>query len=432
MRRKSITKKSPVFFLFAKATMVMVINLLVFPLSSLEQQNTGDVEAETNMIKPLVRVSYKDPVFGTTITRISDAVQEHLQGLFPQYSKRQVWNSDESKILLFTDDGSARLYDGKKYTYIKTLEEVGGEDVYWHPSDPDIIIFSGDNNLYTYRVSTGQKKLLQSFPGYTFINTRGEGNLSADGNLYAFVGQVYDEKTETVYFRKLVLYNISKKKIISELALPETIDQFDWVSVSPSGKYVVVDYANNDNTRYHGVEVYDSTFRLLWQKGLGAGHSDITRETGGGEFLIMDFYDEQKNITIIKKINLQNGSEKNLLEVSAFFDLHISCRNEMQKDWCLVSTFNYTGRLTVSRQNWLPFENEVFLLKTDGSGQVVRLAHHHSRRYTPGTPDSDNSIYWAEPHASLSRKGNRIIWGSNWNYNVNKVESVDTYVAELR
>ncbi len=424
--------KLSVLVLSMKVCIVWSLLLPVFPPSSFAQPGSREIKAETNMNKPGAGVVYKDPVFGTSITRISNAVQEHLQGLFPQYSKRQVWNSDETKMILFTDEGSARLYDGKNYTYIKTLEEVGGEDVFWHPSDPGLIIFSAENNLFTYHISTGQKKLIQDFPGYTFINTRGEGNLSADGNLYAFVGQYYDEKTGTVYFKKLVLYDISKKKIISELTLPKAIDQFDWVSVSPSGKYIVVDYANSDNTRYHGVEVYDSTFNFLWQKGLGAGHSDMTWEADGNEFLVMDYYDEQKNVTLIKKINLRNGNEKDLLEVSALFDLHISCRNEAIKEWCLVSTFNYTGRLTDTRQDWLPFENEIFFLKTDGSGQVERLAHHHSRRYTPGTPDSDNSIYWAEPHASVSRKGNRIVWGSNWNNNVNKVESVDTYIAELK
>jgi len=72
------------------------------------------------------------------------------------------------------------------------------------------------------------------------------------------------------------------------------------------------------------------------------------------------------------------------------------------------------------------------LLKMDGSGETRRIAHHHSRRYSPNTPDSDTSVYWAEPHASISRNGDRIIYGSNWGLNVDKVESVDTYLVDLR
>ncbi len=234
-----------------------------------------------------------------------------------------------------------------------------------------------------------------------------------------------------VGYQKIILFDLTQKKTLAELPLPGKLEDFDWVSVSPGGHYVVIDYADNQAERYHGLEVYDNTFHLLWQKGLGAGHSDLGLDNNGDEVLVMDYYDETLNTTTLKKFRLQDGATTNLLQISTDFDLHISCRNEANKDWCFISTFNYPGRSTDDPTIWLPFENEIFALKMDGSGQTTRLFHHRSRRYTPTTPDSDHSVYWAEPHATVSRKSNRILWGSNWKEDATKVQNVDAYIGEF-
>ena len=43
----------------------------------------------------------------------------------------------------------------------------------------------------------------------------------------------------------------------------------------------------------------------------------------------------------------------------------------------------------------------------------TRIAPHHSSRCSPVTPDPDNSVYWAEPHATINKAGNKIVSGSN-------------------
>jgi hypothetical protein len=88
--------------------------------------------------------------------------------------------------------------------------------------------------------------------------------------------------------------------------------------------------------------------------------------------------------------------------------------------------------LTHDPRAWLTFEDEVFSLKLDGSGEVQRIAHHHSRRFSPITPDSDNSVYWAEPHATVSRNGDRVLFGSNWEQDVEQEAGVDAYIIDLR
>jgi hypothetical protein len=393
--------------------------------------------------KPAVGIPYNDPRFGPVVMRLTDARSSSLPGVVPQYAKRQVWNANDSLMLLFTGDGTALLYDAQSYQFIRTLDVVGGEDVFWHPFDPLRIILAQDNALVSYHVDTGLLETLRVFPAYTFINTRGEGNLSRDGRYYAFVGQTYDTIT---HFNDIVVYDITANQVIATLALPAQLTDFDWVSISPLGNYVVVDYATGDTGRFQGVEVYDRNLTFLWQKPLGAGHSDLAvapgtlpifaPKTGGvptlQEVLVMDYYDSDSNRNYIRKYRLADGAETTLLDYSWDFDCHISCRNEARSEWCFVSTFDGPGRLSDDSLSWLPYEDEIFALKLDGSGDVQRIAHHHSRRFSPETPDPDLSVYWAEPHATVSKNGERIVFGSNWRQQMAQDTSVDAYLVDMR
>lgn len=378
--------------------------------------------------KPSVGTTFTDPHFGTQVTRITDARSLHLPGIIPNYSKRQAWNVGETYLILQTGEGIFRLYNGESpYQFVRVLQGVEGEDVFWHPTDPNKIIYNNGNSLYSYSLISNQSTLVHSFSNYLYANTRGEGNLSNDGRYYAFVGR-YTDTT----FNTLNVYDFSTNNIISSLNLPANLADFDWVSISPLGNYVVVDYADAVPGRFHGVEVYTRNFSFLWQKPLGAGHSDLGIDANGNEVLVMAYYDGDSNKTFIRRYNLSNGQETTLLSLSPLFDLHISSRSDVQRNFCFISTFDYVGRLTADSASWLPFENEVFALKLDGSGQVARIAHHHSRRFSPITPDPDSSIYWAEPHATVSREGKRILWGSNWEQGMQFDTSCDTYVCNYR
>jgi hypothetical protein len=386
---------------------------------------------QPNVTKPQVGVAFTDPVFNTALVRLTDARSLKIPGIFPDYAKREAWNVDESLLLLRTGGGDARLYDGATYKFIKPLTDIGGEDVFWHSMNPSLILYNPDNTLYSYNIATDERKKIFTFSDYAFANTRGEGNLSRDGRWYAFVGQLYDAKSGDVTFKDLLVFDLLTNQIASKMALPK-IEDFEWVSISPRGNFVVVDYADETAARYRGVEVYDRNFKFIWQKPLGAGHSDLGIDANGDEVLVMDIYDSNKNVTTLKKIRLADGKETTLLEFSPLFDQHISCRNEQRPEWCFISTFDFTGRLTDSAQTWLAFEDEIFALKLDGSGEVQRIAHHYSRRYSPTTPDSDHSNYFAEPHATVSRNGDRILFGGNWRENIVDETSVDAYVVDWR
>ncbi len=385
-----------------------------------------------DLVQPQKGVLIADPNFKTPLLRLTDARAAGIHGLFPDYSKRQAWNSNESLMILRSGTGEAYLYNGQTYEYLRILDGIGGEDVFWHPTNPDLILYNPDSILYSYNVLNDAVTPIHVFAPYTWANTRGEGNLSNDGRYYAVVGQMYNYTTGEVVFHDLLVYDMLNNSIPASLPLPQgQLADFDWVSISPLGNYVVVDYADEETGRYHGVEVYDRNFNFIWQKGLGAGHSDLGLDAGGQEVLIMDVYDDNANMTHINKYSLATGAETRLLSVSPFFDLHISCRALSRPGWAIISTFDYTGRLTDDNAGWLPFEDEVFALKMDGTGSVERYAHHHSRRFSPSTPDPDNSVYFAEPHATVSKYGTRILFGSNWRTNISEDTSLDAYLVDL-
>jgi len=380
--------------------------------------------------QPAAGAAFTEPIFGTRIFRLTDA-SKGAAGVVPEYAKRQAWNADESLLLLHATDGRALLYDGAAYRFLRELEGVGGEDVFWHPTDPKTLYFNPDNALYACRVDGGERRRVCELPEFAFANTRGEGNLSLDGRYYAVVGQAYDAARGEVKFREIVVLDLEKGRRLASLPLGAIAD-FDWVSVSPLGNHVVVDYADTEAGRFHGVEVYDREMRLLWQKPLGAGHSDLGLDARGDEVLVMAVYDPESNRNAIRAYRLKDGVETTLLWYDQSFDCHLSCRATEKRGWCLVSTFDAEGRLSDEPGTWLPFEDEVFFLSLDGSGAVERLAHHRSRRFSPLTPDSDTSVYWAEPHATASRRGDRVIFGSNWGESVDLEKSVDAWLIDLR
>ena len=276
-------------------------------------------------------------------------------------------------------------------------------------------------------VQTLQVNLLFTFTNYSYVSTRAEGNISNDGHYIALCG--YDVNYNPLDF---LVFDISSNTIHSTFALNGNVTDFDWISISPLGNYVIVDYATDILAPYNGLEVYDNDFNFIWRKPLGAGHSDYGLDVNGDEVLIMDVYNVDSNLTYINKYLLTNGITTGLLSVSPDFDLHESCRAMLRPGWVYISTFDFVGRLTDDSLSWLPFEDEIFSVKMDGSGDVQRYAHHHSKRYSPATPNADSSVYFAEPHATVNKTGTRILFGSNWRMNIEQDTSVDAYVVDLR
>jgi len=98
-----------------KKIYVLIISLLFnLDISTITAQKVTHHEpvAQPDIDKPNLGTPITDPRFGTTLIRLSNARVSGYAGVVPQYSKRQAWNADASRLLLFTgDDPSVRLHD---------------------------------------------------------------------------------------------------------------------------------------------------------------------------------------------------------------------------------------------------------------------------------------------------------------------------------
>lgn len=379
--------------------------------------------------KPTVGIPIFDPRFGTVITRISDSKSTDESGIFPQGASRQAWNANDSLLLLKTGNGYFKLYDARTYSLIKPLYDVCGEDVFWHPTKALEIVFAPDHNLYSYNVATEETKLLHSFPNYKWITTKGKGNLSNDGKYYAFVGQNYDEATKKIIFKDILVYDLEKNKVISQMHLPENVENLNWVSISPKGNYIVVNYGDDEFGDYHGLEVYDKKLHLLWQLPLGNGNSDLGIDSKNDEILVIAISDPCTDSTSVFKLRLKDGKDTQLLKLPSIFDMHISCSHKEPSEWCFISTFDNLSRSL--EDSCKPFENEIFALQLYGNEETERIAHHNSKKYSAGLLTNELGLYIAEPHASVNNHGNKILFASNWRQEIDNENSIDTYIVDF-
>lgn len=344
---------------------------------------------------PLFGVPARDPVFGTTVTRVTDPGQgASTKFIRHYYAKSDPFNADASLAVMHGSDGSVHLYDAAQWRPVQELKfRIGEPETHWHPSDPGLLYHldslpdrPAGRGLYRYDVRRQQDRLLHAFDDHDRVSGLLEGNLDAQGRYLALVG-------EKAGRREAFVYDLREDRITARLPVSEAMVA-DWISVSPSGRFVVM--MGKDRSR-----VFDIGLKLLRELPPGSfGHGDLCRLADGEEALVYDGADRQldhnRNINLAM---LASGAERRLLRIGWKSTPHVSCRNLDMPGWALVSTQGPDPKYPV-------FDFEVLWLKLDGSGEVRRLAHHHSRR--------DKGGYFAEQHAVSDRSGERILFASNW------------------
>jgi hypothetical protein len=354
-----------------------------------------DLRPSPTVQPPLYLLPIKDLVFGSRITRVTDPGQgQNVNRIRHYYSKSNPFNADESFALMYGSDGTVYLYDTKRWAPLRTLNFIDGEpEPQWDPVNPQILYHLDQppgtraaRAFYKLNVTTGERTLLHDFTQYESVRGKLEGNLDAEGRYYAMVGR------KSGIFEAFV-YDLRKDKISPVLPVSEAMAD-DWISVSPSGKYVVM--MGKDRSR-----VYDIQMNHLRDLPKGSfGHGDICLLADGSEALVYDGADHQldanRNINMAK---LGTGDVSKLVRIGWATTPHVSCRNLGMPGWALVSTQG-------PDKKYPNHDFEIFWVKLDGSAQIRRLAHHHSARSSGG--------YFAEQHATSNRSGSKVIFSSNW------------------
>jgi hypothetical protein len=362
-----------------------------------------------SFIPPVTGGTYTDPVFGSTIKRVSNASATpnadrggYLTWIENEYSTASSFNSDNSKFIL-VHESYFGLYDGSGfYIHDLPLEINSSSEPRWSRKDNAALYYHSGNQLKSYNIASGGINVIHIFSEYSSISGEGKMDMSEDGDHLVLIGDNHEA----------FVYVISQDKKGPVL---ETQQQARNMLLSPNNN-VAISWIAHGTGRMQGLELYDSNMNFLRQISHAEGHSHMSRDTNGDEVLIWTNSADPQPIP-----NCQNGIVKVRLA-----DAQQTCL--LQLDWSLavhISASDGNGTAFVDTEapsnpesgssHWVAYTDELLQVRLDGSG-VTRLAHHRSRPV--------NSYNW-QPKLSVSRDGTRLLYASNYD-----LSAISGYTAE--
>jgi hypothetical protein len=361
---------------------------------------------------PVVGGTYVDPVFGSTIKRVSNALATanadqggNLTWIENEYSAASPFNSDNSNFILVHQSYFA-LYDGSGY-YVRDLplEINSSSEPRWSRKDNVTLYYHSGNTLKSYNISTGSTEVLHTFSEYASISGNGEMDISMDGDHLVYCGDA----------RYIFVYQISSGK---KYTVFDTAGRaFDSEYITPDNN-VIVSWIQSGTVRYTGQELFDINMNFLRQVGHADGHKHVTRDTNGAEALIWTNSNDPQPITGcnngIVKILLASGTQTCLAQLDWSLAVHISAPDG--NGTVFVDT-EAPSNPEPGTAAWVAYTNEILQVKLDGSG-ITRWAHHRSRR------SATNTYNW-QPKLSVSRDGTRLLYASNFD-----MPAIDGYAAQ--
>jgi hypothetical protein len=358
--------------------------------------------------------TYVDPVFGTTIKRVTNALGTanadqggNLTWIESEYSTANAFNNDNSKFILLHQSYFG-LYAGDG-TFIGSLpmEINSSSEPRWGRNDLVTLYYHSGHMLKSYNVASGNIKVVHLFSEYTSISGNGEMDMSLDGDHMVFAGDN----------RYIFVYQISADKKFSVF---DTGGRgFDSLYITPQNK-VIVSWYPAGSVRFTGQELFDTNMNFLRQVGHADGHKHLTKDTNGAEVLIWTNSADPQPIANcqngIVKILLSDASQTCLTQLDWSLAVHITAPDG--NGYAFVETYAPSDPMPGS-SGWTTYTNELLQVKLDGSGVSARLAHHRSQ-------PRDSYLYM--PKMTVSRDGSRILYGSN--FDLQKVDGYTTNYAD--
>ncbi|MFQ5628395.1 MAG: hypothetical protein ACE5I1_06520, partial [bacterium] len=311
---------------------------------------------EPKLTKPPVGVLYRDPVFHTKIMRVTDANTQKSKGFVSYYPNLNPFNADESKFLIYQRGGSWFIYSigGKLLSRPPVKNTQTDPQPRWHPTNPNILFWFNADKIVRYNIQTKQIAAIAAFSEYQFITNFDEGNYSADGNIVALAGKNWPWRTG---LQEFFAFDLNTKQIVGPKILA-TGREVDWVSISPSGNYMVVHMASPPgNGQWQGTDVYRVPEMKLMPYSYYpfSDHADIGYDADSNEVYVTDNAEGgySDRLRHIEKYRLKDGAKTDLLGLKWGMSMLISCRNLDAPGWAIVSTYSSPDKL--AKQEVYPF-----------------------------------------------------------------------------
>lgn len=381
------------------------------PSSQFQFVTDSSIHLAPPLPMPAKGQSYIDPVFGTTITRITDAratISASLKGtapvlesksangnsfltwIGPEYSTTRSLNIDNS-FLILVHGSYYGLYDGKG-VYLRDLpfEISASSEPRWSRTLPYRLYYHIGNILKTCDVSTAMLVMplavVHTFTEYAGITGKGKTDLSYDGDHLLLIGDS----------RELFLYEISTgiKSVIAE----NTDPGWNNVFLGPANE-PIISWLTAGSGRGQGVELYDRQGNFVRQLTHADGHSKTVRDTNGDSLFIWTNSADPNptcGFNAIVKVRLVDGVQTCLLSIDWSEAIDATAG---PSGWVYIGTYHNP----ITSPVWAPYADEIIRIKLDGS-EIQRLAHHRSE-----------AIYYdSQPHLTVSDDGMMVLYGSNW------------------
>jgi hypothetical protein len=345
--------------------------------------------------KPAKGVALSEPTYHTAFVRATDHVADGLTGFARNdYSRRQAWNADNSRYLLYALDGSWWLYDAHTYALIKKLSGLAGDaEPQWHPTDPNTLYYvpiNGGTQLLAKNIVDDTSRVVADFagklpwPNVAHVWTRSEGSPSRDARFWGF--QAEDASFGILGF---IVWDLVNNRLVGSVSATVRPDH---VSMTPSGRWIVV---SGDG----GTWAWTPDFTSKKQLHTSTEHSDLAALPNGDDAYVS--IDYGSNDGTIFMVDIDTGVRTNLIptypggSASAF---HFSGKAFAKPGWVLIGGYSGSGPA-----QW--FMDKLFIMELAANPRVYQLAFHRS------VPAGQ---YWAEPHGSVNRDFTKVVVNSNW------------------
>jgi len=385
---------------------------------------------------PGLGASFVDPVFGTTIRRITAELPNPSSSDI--YAQNGWWNADSTLFVQNTGSGRVAI-DVMTGNALPNSVPDGTVQILhsFDPVDPDAWYYFENAELRKYSFANDNSSLVHTFGGPVVRLGGSVDWIDRSGQyfLVAFNGQL------NVWSRTDGLYTGS-------IAFDAGTG---WAGISPDGKYVVTVTTSappppltnpvKNLTSYeidHAARTLSTNGTLFWN--LGGDHGDLVSASDGNTYFVtFEYFDEGAVYRVdVTKLqagtldqldrDLQRSSNKKMLSLAGepnWYDVngHFSCASKgSNQDWCFLSVESADDSFG-SPGSWRAYKQEIIAMQVVPPFAVRRLAHHRSRSV---------DIYSHQPRVSASWDGQRVAFLSNFGHDANQAPDgyADIYVLD--
>jgi hypothetical protein len=389
-----------------------------------------------SFVPPAKGKSYIDPVFGCTVTRLTDSSKDGSlsdgthPGFMHYYSTFSPVNAGDTMLLITSTDGSWQVVDGNGTVVVPVdrMPAMNNGHPVWDAADGSVFYYTLAKSVHKARIvgHLVKTEVLHTFEEYRGIVSPDAADLSQDGDHIALVGQNSNDTMDVFVWSltrqtKTSVYTTTCK--IHEWAVTQSPQPgcIHKLQLTPDNLLVIA-FVNDGAGPEQGARLWDGHNLLHLQD--RTNHLDTGYDLKGDPIFI-----ESGNTSNTPGITNTCPSGwgldvRNLNEVSSSACLldkqpswHVSYRGSALQPWATLSFFDdrkagpelfnsNPGFQAPSASNWQLYEDEIILARVD-SGAIYRLAHARSR---------SSESYWATPRAAISRDGKYVVFTSNMAY----------------